>query len=52
MNVGDLVIYTRDTTLFAEFQHRLKNNDLGLVIDTIPNKTTVKVRWIKDGNEF
>ena len=53
MKVGDLVRYTRDMpTSFAEFQHRLRNNDLGLVIDTIPNKTTVKVRWIKDGNEF
>ena len=39
MNVGDLVRYTRDMpTSFAEFQHRLKNNDLGLVIDTIQTK--------------
>ena len=30
MKVGDLVIYTRDMpTSFAEFQRKLKNNDLG-----------------------
>ena len=53
MKVGDLVQYIRDMpTSFAEFQHRLKNNDLGLVVDTIPNKTTVKVRWLKDEQEF
>ena len=53
MNVGDLVRYTRDMpTSFAEFQHRLKNNDLGLVVDTMPNRTTVKVRWLKDEQEF
>ena len=53
MKVGDLVQYIRDMpTSFAEFQRGLRNNDLGLVIDTMPNRTTVKVRWLKDGDEF
>ena len=53
MKVGDLVQYIRDMpTSFSEFQRGLRNNDLGLVIDTMPNKTTVKVRWLKDGDEF
>ena len=53
MRVGDLVRYTRDMpTSFAEFQRKLKKNDLGLIISTLSNQTTVKVRWLKDGAEF
>ena len=53
MKVGDLVQYIRDMpTSFSEFQRGLRNNDLGLIVDTIPNRTTVKVRWLKDGDEF
>ena len=53
MKVGDLVQYIRDMpTSFSEFQRGLRNNDLGLVVDTMPNRTTVKVRWLKDGDEF
>ena len=53
MKVGDLVRYIRDMpTSFVEFQNKLRNNDLGLVVDIIPNRTTVKVRWFKDEQEF
>ena len=53
MKVGDLVRYTRDSpTSFAEFQRKLKKNDLGLVVSALSNKTTVKVRWLKDEQEF
>lgn len=52
MKVGDLVQYTRDMpTSFAEFQRKLKKNDLGLIVSVLPNRTTVKVRWLKNGNE-
>ena len=53
MKVGDLVQYTRDMpTSFAEFQRKLKKNDIGLITDALANGTTVKVKWFKNDNEF
>ena len=53
MKVGDLVEYTRDIpTSFAEFQRKLKKNDIGLITDELANGTTVRVKWFKNDNEF
>ena len=53
MKVGDLVQYTRDLpTSFAEFQNGVRQNDIGLIVDTLRNGTTVKVRWLKNNDEF
>ena len=53
MKVGDLVQYTRDLpTSFAEFQNGVRQNDIGLIVDTLRNGTTVKVRWLKNNDEL
>ena len=53
MKVGDLVQYTRDMPhSYAEFQTGIKQNDIGLVVDTLRNGTTVKVKWLKNDGEF
>ena len=53
MKVGDLVQYIRDMpTSFAEFQNGVRQNDIGLIVDTLRNGTTVKVRWLKNNDEF
>ena len=52
MKVGDLVQYIRDwPTSFAEFQIGLKTDDLGLIVDILRNGTTVKVWWIRTGQQ-
>ena len=52
MKIGDLVKYTRDNpTSYAEFEVGLKTNDLGLVLDSLGNGTTVFVRWIRTDRE-
>ncbi len=53
MKIGDLVQYVRDMpTSFAEFQNGVRENDIGLIVDTLRNGTTVKVKWLKNNNEF
>ena len=53
MKVGDLVQYIRDMpTSFVEFQNGVRQNDIGLIVDTLRNGTTVKVRWLKNNDEF
>ena len=53
MKVGDVVQYIRDMpTSFVEFQNGVRCKDIGLVIDALTNGTTVKVRWLKNNNEF
>ena len=48
MKIGDLVQYVKDApTSFAEFQ-----NDIGLIVDVLRNGTTVKVKWLKNNDEF
>jgi len=52
MRVGDLVKYTRDNPAsYAEFEMGLKTNDLGLVLDSLGNGTTVFIRWIRTDQE-
>ena len=52
MKVGDLVQYIRDNPAsYAEFQTGLKTNDLGLVLDSLSNGTTVHVHWIRTDQE-
>ena len=52
MKVGDLVKYTRDNPAsYAEFETGLKTNDLGLVLDSLSNGTTVYVHWIRTDQE-
>ena len=53
MKIGDLVQYVRDMpTSFAEFQNGVRENDIGLIVDTLRNETTVKVKWLKNNDEF
>ena len=53
MKVGDLVQYIRDApTSFVEFQNGVRENDIGLIVDTLRNETTVKVKWLKNNDEF
>ena len=53
MKVGDLVQYIRDMpTSFVEFQNRVRYNDIGLVTDALKNGTTVRVKWLKNNDEF
>ena len=53
MKVGDLVQYIRDMpTSFVEFQNNVRQNDIGLIIDVLRNGTTVKVKWLKNNDEF
>ena len=52
MKVGDLVKYTRDNPAsYAEFQTGLKTGDLGLVVDSLHNGTTVFIHWIRTSQE-
>ena len=52
MKVGDLVQYIRDSPgSYAEFQTGLKTNDLGLILDSLSNGTTVYVHWIRTDQE-
>ena len=53
MKVGDLVQYIRDMpTSFAEFQNNVRCNDIGLITDALENGTTVRVKWLKNDDEF
>tara|TARA_R100001129_G_scaffold105490_1_gene72060 strand:+ start:1679 stop:1897 length:219 start_codon:yes stop_codon:yes gene_type:complete len=53
MKVGDLVQYIRDMpTSFAEFQNGVRCNDIGLITDALENGTTVRVKWLKNNDEF
>ena len=53
MKVGDLVQYIRDMpTSFVEFQNGVRQNDIGLIIDALANGTTVRVKWLKNNDEF
>ena len=53
MKVGDLVQYIRDMPhSFVEFQNGVRQNDIGLIVDVLRNGTTVKVKWLKNDDEF
>ena len=53
MKVGDLVQYIRDMpTSFVEFQNGVRQNDIGLVTDALENGTTVRVKWLKNNDEY
>ena len=53
MKVGDLVQYVRDMpSSFAEFQNGVRYNDIGLITDALENGTTVRVKWLKNDDEF
>ena len=53
MKVGDLVQYIRDMpSSFVEFQNGVRQNDIGLVTDALENGTTVRVRWLKNNDEY
>ncbi len=53
MKVGDLVQYIRDMPeSFVEFQNGVRQNDIGLIIDRLANGTTVRVKWLKNNDEF
>tara|TARA_R100001086_G_scaffold124573_1_gene64323 strand:- start:309 stop:527 length:219 start_codon:yes stop_codon:yes gene_type:complete len=53
MRVGDLVQYTRDMpTSFTEFENGVRRNDIGLVTDVLANGTTVRVKWLKNNDEY
>ena len=53
MKVGDLVQYIRDMPeSFVEFQNGVRENDIGLIVDALRNGTTVKVKWLKNNDEF
>ena len=53
MKVGDLVQYIRDMpTSFVEFQNGVRQNDIGLVTDALENGTTVRVKWLKNDDEY
>jgi|TARA_B100000282_G_scaffold131512_1_gene94281 hypothetical protein len=53
MRVGDLVQYIRDMpTSFVEFQNGVRCKDIGLITDALENGTTVRVKWLKNNDEF
>ena len=53
MKVGDLVQYIRDMpSSFVEFQNGVRQDDIGLIVDTLRNGTTVRVKWLKNNDEF
>ena len=53
MKVGDLVQYIRDMpSSFVEFQNGVRQNDIGLIIDALHNGTTVRVKWLKNNDEY
>ena len=52
MKVGDLVQYIRfNHPHRLKPQNGLKTNDLGLVLDSLSNGTTVYVHWIRTDQE-
>ena len=53
MKVGDLVQYIRDLpTSYVEFHKRVRQSDIGLITDALENGTTVRVKWLKNNDEF
>ena len=53
MKVGDLVQYVRDVPAsFVEFHKSVRQHDVGLITDALANGTTVRVKWLRNNDEF